>query len=338
MMVSVAKSLDIPIKLLFPAPPRPDADPTKQSLSMLGLGDVVLPGIVIGLALRFDLYMHYLRKQRKATTSDTTAVTSESARAPYKSVAEGWGDQIWTSSLVARILAPMAPTSPASRSYTPRNAFPRPYFHASLVGYVVGMLATLFAMQVSDHPQPALLYLVPGVLGSVWGTALVRSEVKEMWRFSDAAEEEKEAEKKKKVEEEKKAAGEKEMKEAEAGKEVDGALEIAEPEVQKSEGTGRDDKASTSSKDSSAKNGPGDDDRTLFSFRITLPPAIPTPATDNDSNALIEGTNGTLKAIQDDSDEAEGPGLRRRTTRHSTHPHKDQRSDDEHQDKRVRTK
>ncbi|XBH76093.1 hypothetical protein VPH35_102789 [Triticum aestivum] len=48
-MVSVAKSFDAPIKLLFPT-----AD-TARPFSMLGLGDIVIPGIFVALALRFDI-------------------------------------------------------------------------------------------------------------------------------------------------------------------------------------------------------------------------------------------------------------------------------------------
>ncbi|GJY30101.1 signal peptide peptidase-like protein [Tanacetum coccineum] len=48
-MVSVAKSFDAPIKLLFPT--RVVARP----YSMLGLGDIVIPGIFVALALRFDV-------------------------------------------------------------------------------------------------------------------------------------------------------------------------------------------------------------------------------------------------------------------------------------------
>lgn len=233
MMVTVAKSLDIPIKLLFPRPPAPDADPAVQQLAMLGLGDIVLPGIMIGLALRFDLYLLYLRKQRKVARvegrdvgdkpsvmfdsaagcfrvqsgKDMTSVKSseqdgqaiesqhakdferpdngeqqetEIVRAPYESVAGGWGKRFWTSSWTGRSRIP----------HSEPSTFAKTYFHASLAGYVAGMLATLGVMQVTSHPQPALLYLVPGVLGSLWTTALVRGEVKHMWEYSERSEDE----------------------------------------------------------------------------------------------------------------------------------------------------
>jgi hypothetical protein len=52
-MVTVAKSFDGPIKLLFPQYLDATAHP-----SMLGLGDIVVPGIFIALMLRFDYSLH----------------------------------------------------------------------------------------------------------------------------------------------------------------------------------------------------------------------------------------------------------------------------------------
>jgi minor histocompatibility antigen H13 len=50
-MITVAKSIDAPIKLMFPynlleVPPK---------FSMLGLGDIVIPGIFVALALKYDI-------------------------------------------------------------------------------------------------------------------------------------------------------------------------------------------------------------------------------------------------------------------------------------------
>ena len=83
-MVTVATQLDIPAKLLFPRPRGPGEDPTKRAMSMLGLGDVILPGMMIGFALRFDLYLFYLRKQKRRTIQDPSMSdeghTDESAK------------------------------------------------------------------------------------------------------------------------------------------------------------------------------------------------------------------------------------------------------------------
>lgn len=179
LMVTVAKNLDQPIKLLFPRPDEPGAEgkPPVKSFSMLGLGDIVLPGLMIGLALRFDLHMYYLKKQKTAAKVDKDGKAGEEVvKADYHNVTGHWGSRIWTLGLGGSSL-------PASLTTA---AFPKPYFLASLVGYVGGMIATLVVMSVWQHAQPALLYLVPGVLISIWTTGLVRGELRQMWNYTEA--------------------------------------------------------------------------------------------------------------------------------------------------------
>ncbi|KAF2017235.1 hypothetical protein BU24DRAFT_146517 [Aaosphaeria arxii CBS 175.79] len=189
MMVTVAKSLDVPIKLVFPRPSPPDAPSSAASHAMLGLGDVVLPGIMIGLALRFDLFVFYLRKQKLVKRAGVDGQDHETVeKAKYFSLAGRWSDHFWTHSLFGRPLFKSSSTSRQEQPFT----FPKVYFKASLTGYILGMLATLGVMQIWGHAQPALLYLVPGVLGSLWLTALVRGELGLMWGFSEAVEEEEE--------------------------------------------------------------------------------------------------------------------------------------------------
>ena len=55
-MVTVATNLDGPIKILFPRSLIPDATTNKIPLSLLGLGDIVVPGFFIALLLRFDAH------------------------------------------------------------------------------------------------------------------------------------------------------------------------------------------------------------------------------------------------------------------------------------------
>lgn len=55
-MVTVAKNFDVPIKLLFPQMEASLVDGVLLNRpSMLGLGDIVVPGIFVALMLRFDL-------------------------------------------------------------------------------------------------------------------------------------------------------------------------------------------------------------------------------------------------------------------------------------------
>lgn len=203
-MIGVATKLDVPIKLTY-------ATATRSSI--LGLGDIVVPGIFICLALRFDLWQHYERKITSEEVDLTTVVTQEQApsnvtggneepamqevttvkkarrevKAPFVDPRGQWGNYFWTTSWRklfflgggSHSAAALAVESVAS------SAFPKPYFHATLVGYLLGMLTTLAVLLVFRHGQPALLYLVPGVVGSAYLTGWWRGELKSMWRYTE---------------------------------------------------------------------------------------------------------------------------------------------------------
>lgn len=116
-MVTVARSFEAPIKLVFPQ------DLLEKGLhgsnfAMLGLGDIVVPGIFIALLLRFD---HSLK--RKSNT----------------------------------------------------------YFYTTFFAYFMGLLVTLLFMQLFNHAQPALLYLVPACLGTPLLVALVKGDIKALF-------------------------------------------------------------------------------------------------------------------------------------------------------------
>ncbi|KAJ8962850.1 hypothetical protein NQ318_001250 [Aromia moschata] len=125
-MVTVAKSFEAPIKLVFPQ------DLLQNGLSasnfaMLGLGDILF-------LLRFD---HSLNRQTKT------------------------------------------------------------YFHASVLAYFLGLMATIFVMHVFKHAQPALLYLVPACIGTPLGLALVKGDLTALFKYEDSPEESKAEETKK---------------------------------------------------------------------------------------------------------------------------------------------
>ncbi|CAH9134557.1 unnamed protein product [Cuscuta epithymum] len=115
-MVSVAKSFDAPIKLLFPT-----AD-SQRPFSMLGLGDIVIPGIFVALALRFD-------------------------------VSRGRSSQ---------------------------------YFTSSFIGYTAGLALTIFVMNWFQAAQPALLYIVPAVIGFLAVHCLWNGDVKPLMEFDES--------------------------------------------------------------------------------------------------------------------------------------------------------
>lgn len=183
MMVTVAKKLDAPVKLLFPRPPSPeDAEvPEAISLAMLGLGDIIIPGMVMCLALRFDLFLYYKLKGLQKAQAEGKG--SEPVKPLYQCATGGWGERFWS-----RWSPPSEPE--LEPLYHDARSFPKTYFKASIIGYTLGLVTTVIAMQYSGHGQPALLYLVPGVLLSLWGTAMFKGDIHDMWNFSDAEEDE----------------------------------------------------------------------------------------------------------------------------------------------------
>ncbi|KAJ3570962.1 hypothetical protein NP233_g4061 [Leucocoprinus birnbaumii] len=134
-MVKVATSIDAPIKLLWP---KSLSLAGETGYTMLGLGDIVIPGTFVALALRYDHYRHTKGSQ---TTSGNVV------------------------------------------------KFSKPYFHAALIAYAMGLVMTMTVMHVFHAAQPALLYLSPACVLSFAFTALRRGELKEAWNWNDGQEE-----------------------------------------------------------------------------------------------------------------------------------------------------
>ena len=161
-MLTVAKGIDAPIKLQFPK----DYSGEKPSYSILGLGDIVIPGIFVSLCLRFDFL--------KALDTNKLEKLIEKNDNPMKYLVE-----------------------------TAINC-DKSYFKAVNIGYLLAMVCTIVVMLVFDHGQPALLYLVPGCCFAVLGTALMKGEYRKLMDHDEEAyitnddEEEEEDDKKKK--------------------------------------------------------------------------------------------------------------------------------------------
>jgi len=123
-MVTVAKSFDAPIKVLFPKDFIENGPLNASEHAMLGLGDIVLPGVVIAMLLRFDM--------AQSRTS-------------------------------------------------------KPYFWVAYIAYFLGLLFTITIMHCLKTAQPALLYLVPAVLGAPILFATVRGELGLLFSYDEEA-------------------------------------------------------------------------------------------------------------------------------------------------------
>jgi len=78
-MVTVAKSFEAPIKLVFPQDLLENGPLAANNFAMLGLGDIVIPGIFIALLLRFDL-----RSLKTKPTTTSTIVGDVAPSEPAK--------------------------------------------------------------------------------------------------------------------------------------------------------------------------------------------------------------------------------------------------------------
>jgi minor histocompatibility antigen H13 len=276
MMVTVATKLDVPIKLLFPKPDgctfpmgAPEGSPAleeyakclakKRTMAMLGLGDIVVPGMILAFALRFDLYLHYLRQGKTANEDDKPA---------YLNAKGSWGERFWTSwKLWTKDLR--------------AKSFEKTYFYATIAGYLAGMIVTVVVMQVAQHAQPALLYLVPGVLGSFWGTALIKGDLKTLWNYSEQPEIK---------DDDKKTIEDKDKKpHSEMGK----APEGKEPA----------DEAAKDENNDAIKRTIGKQDRQLFHFSITLPQNVNKEPIDShkstdEAKSLLSNHDDTSAALK----------------------------------------
>ena len=147
-MLTVAKGIDAPIKLMFPK----DFSGEKPQYSILGLGDIVIPGIFVSLCLRFDVLK----------TVDKEHLV-ELIQAERKGTDVGVVKYLMNKALAA----------------------PKSYFYAVNVGYLFAIIATIVVMLLFEHGQPALLYLVPGCIVSVLATAAVKGEISTLLEFSE---------------------------------------------------------------------------------------------------------------------------------------------------------
>ncbi|KAG0645272.1 Intramembrane protease 1 [Hyphodiscus hymeniophilus] len=230
MMITVATSLEAPIKLVFPGPGRG---------SMLGLGDVVLPGIMMALALRFDLYLHYLRHPTR----------KDEKKAPYHEATGKWGERFWTWG------------SKDEPTIADGARFKKVYFKASLIGYVLGLVTTLVVLNIFKHGQPALFYLVPTVLGSLWGTAFLRGDFKLMWGYTEDGSLDQDEDDK-----EKQNAGDSKEKHSEVSRGADGNKSSTDRGLESSHTSsdqGKDGSAVVAKKDEHAQH--------VFLFSLTAP-------------------------------------------------------------------
>lgn len=146
-MMTVATTISIPIKILIPTRPLQVGENFLAKLasnefsfdrvptSLLGLGDIVLPGAFISLCLRYDLFKYHQAN--------------------------------------------------VDQSFHHLQTFPKKYFITSVVSYVIGLTLTAGILFVFQTGQPALLYIVPSLLVGTGAQVWYQGDWNELYNFNE---------------------------------------------------------------------------------------------------------------------------------------------------------
>ena len=205
MSVATNQSFNGPFRLLFPRfedvlNPLPiDTFP----FSLLGLGDIAIPGMLCALMLRYDASRATdLRGRGNAAASAFMDVFDTEREEVAKNVSNGSVDAddvdveidgyrtgIGRRAGDAAVLA----YDEANGVYEDAISIPsslggRAFVATSIQAYLIGLLAAVSANVVTREGQPALVYLVPITLTAVLNTARTRDELGRFFSFTDERE------------------------------------------------------------------------------------------------------------------------------------------------------
>lgn len=117
-------------------------------MSLLGLGDIVLPGLALSFAARLDAAKMLIGTMSSSNSSEKRTVMCSI-------------------------------TSCVCRAFTCNS-----YFEPIILAYAIGLLMANFAVYVMKMGQPALLYLVPMCLGSMFLVGWRKGEIRDLWNGS----------------------------------------------------------------------------------------------------------------------------------------------------------
>jgi len=197
--------LSLPGKLIVPS------YQNTGNFSILGLGDIVVPGLLLCFVLRFDAYkrsqlLQALRLDTAASDDPDLCVSEVSETMQPHKLACCCFDCIQTSSKFNNNLGEGQIKLRRSRTF-PFVSFPFSaggnvdkslyeeqytfgsflklkkisYFHCALVGYLLGLLTATLSSEIFREAQPALLFLVPFTLAPLLTMAYFKGDLKYMW-------------------------------------------------------------------------------------------------------------------------------------------------------------
>ena len=143
--------LSLPGKLVIPSY-------SKGNYSILGLGDIVMPGLLLCFVLRFDAY----KRHQLAEAMIIQGNHEDLLRPLTKNTSD---------SSLQRL----------STNYRTYRFHRLTYFHCSLIGYLAGLVTATLSSEIFRAAQPALIFLVPFTLLPLLVMAYIKGDLKKMW-------------------------------------------------------------------------------------------------------------------------------------------------------------
>mmetsp|Transcript_71327 Transcript_71327/g.161318 ORF Transcript_71327/g.161318 Transcript_71327/m.161318 type:complete len:411 (+) Transcript_71327:109-1341(+) len=170
---AIAHTLQLPIKLMFPAGVSASGAPVYH---MLGLGDMVVPGLFLAFALAFDVHLDDEHRRKDGHASGHISGQSPDSKGDEEAgeVTRGGG--------TVPILPAVGLVGGGVGGRNETRAAATPYFSGARKGYVAGLIVSMAASQIFGAAQPALLYLVPCVVAPLVFRARKRNHLGLLWR------------------------------------------------------------------------------------------------------------------------------------------------------------
>ena len=167
MLKYVKPTVELPLKLMFP-------NAATGRMVMLGLGDIALPGALVAFALRCDNAIVKEKVAEDENDEETGLIREHNGKS--NSCTQSNSNTNSSSGGASGSVSSLTTASPSGKT-----SIATPLFNHAMCGYFFGLIAAFVGNTWSGHPQPALIYLVPGVLLPVLGKAWHTGKLNDVW-------------------------------------------------------------------------------------------------------------------------------------------------------------
>ena len=193
-MVTVATSVDGPIKIVLP---KNILTEFWGPATLLGLGDIIVPGFLITFMAHFSVYGSKAAEATKARLQEAMTKAKYANNVNVMNAADSSKKDTGCKQCGYRGLSKEEEKKAMEAEmalYAKRMTLLRRevrggggsyfYLYLCLVAYVASLVHTMYIMVVFQHAQPALLYIVPYVLVAILLGALVKGDLSALFSWT----------------------------------------------------------------------------------------------------------------------------------------------------------